>query len=45
MTSPLVTGCIDVGRVGTVDPWQDLALLWHALAEFGCALQLVVFRA
>lgn len=30
-----VTGCIDLGRVGIADPWQDLAILWHSLAEFG----------
>lgn len=30
-----VTGCIDLGRVGVADPWQDLAILWHSLAEFG----------
>ena len=40
-----VTGCIDVGRVGTADPWQDLALLWNTLAEFVCPLQQVVLRA
>ncbi|NJB98437.1 aminoglycoside phosphotransferase [Sphingomonas trueperi] len=30
-----VTGCIDLGRVGIADRWQDLAILWHSLAEFG----------
>lgn len=30
-----VTGCIDLGRVGIADPWQDLAILWHSLSEFG----------
>lgn len=30
-----VVGCIDLGRVGVADPWQDLAILWHSLAEFG----------
>lgn len=30
-----VTGCIDVGRLGLADPWQDLAILWNNLAEFG----------
>ena len=40
-----VTGCIDVARVGTADPWQVFTLLWHALADFGCALQQVVSRA
>jgi aminoglycoside 3'-phosphotransferase-1 len=32
-----VTGCIDLGRVGVADRWQDLAILWHSLAEFGAA--------
>ncbi|OAN58317.1 APH(3') family aminoglycoside O-phosphotransferase [Sphingomonas sp. TDK1] len=30
-----VTGCIDLGRVGLADPWQDLAILWNSLKEFG----------
>ncbi len=30
-----VTGCIDLGRVGVADRWQDLAILWNSLAEFG----------
>ena len=30
-----VTGCIDLGRVGIADPWQDLAILWNSLEEFG----------
>ncbi|WP_313537739.1 APH(3') family aminoglycoside O-phosphotransferase [Sphingomonas sp.] len=30
-----VVGCIDLGRVGIADRWQDLAILWHSLAEFG----------
>ncbi|RSV41184.1 aminoglycoside 3'-phosphotransferase [Sphingomonas sp. ABOLE] len=30
-----VTGCIDLGRVGIADRWQDLSILWHSLAEFG----------
>ncbi|MDO6415737.1 APH(3')-I family aminoglycoside O-phosphotransferase [Sphingomonas sp. BIUV-7] len=34
-----VTGCIDVGRVGLADPYQDLAILWHSLGEFGSGLQ------
>lgn len=29
-----VTGCIDVGRAGVADPYQDLALLWNNLREF-----------
>lgn len=30
-----VTGCIDLGRVGIADRWQDLAILWNSLTEFG----------
>lgn len=34
-----VTGCIDVGGAGAADPYQDLAAMWSALAEFGSDLQ------
>ena len=34
-----VTGCIDVGRAGIADRYQDLALLWTGLGEFGASLQ------
>ena len=27
-------GCIDVGRVGIADRYQDLAILWNCLGEF-----------
>lgn len=40
-----VTGCIDVGRAGVADPYQDLAILWHNLGEFGPDLQRVFWRA
>jgi aminoglycoside 3'-phosphotransferase-1 len=40
-----VTGCIDVGRVGAADPYQDLSVLWNNLAEFGGDLQRELFRA
>jgi aminoglycoside 3'-phosphotransferase-1 len=40
-----VTGCIDVGRAGVADPYQDLAILWHNLSEFGAKLQAELFRA
>lgn len=32
-------GCIDVGRAGIADRYQDLAIAWHCLKEFGPALQ------
>jgi aminoglycoside 3'-phosphotransferase-1 len=31
----VVTGCIDLGRVGIADRWQDIAILWNSLEEFG----------
>ncbi|WP_208278130.1 APH(3')-I family aminoglycoside O-phosphotransferase [Massilia oculi] len=34
-----VTGCIDAGRVGIADRYQDLAIAWNCLGEFGGALQ------
>lgn len=40
-----VTGCIDVGRAGAADPYQDLAILWHNLAEFGEAAQRALWPA
>lgn len=30
-----VVGCIDVGRVGVADRYQDLAIMWNCLGEFG----------
>lgn len=30
-----VTGCIDVGRAGVADPYQDIAILWQNLTELG----------
>lgn len=35
----VVTGCIDVGRAGTGNRYQDLAILWNCLGEFGSTLQ------
>jgi aminoglycoside 3'-phosphotransferase-1 len=40
-----VAGCVDVGRAGAADPYQDLAILWHNLGEFGGNLQMHLFRA
>jgi aminoglycoside 3'-phosphotransferase-1 len=34
-----VTGIIDAGRLGIADRYQDLAILWNNLAEFGAGLQ------
>jgi len=34
-----VVGCIDTGRVGIADRYQDLAILWNSLGEFGASLQ------
>lgn len=34
-----VIGCIDTGRVGIADRYQDLAILWNGLGEFGSDLQ------
>ena len=40
-----VTGCVDVGRAGVADPYQDLAILSQNLGEFGGDLQMQLFRA
>ena len=32
-------GCIDVGRAGIADRYQDIAILWNCLGEFDDALQ------
>ncbi len=34
-----VAGCIDAGRVGIADRYQDLAVAWNCLREFGASLQ------
>lgn len=39
-----VVGCIDVGRVGIADRYQDLAILWNCLGEFDPSLQERLFR-
>lgn len=37
-------GCIDVGRVGIADRYQDLAILWNCLGEFSPSLQKRLFH-
>ena len=34
-----VIGCIDAGRAGIGDRYQDLAIVWNCLGEFGDTLQ------
>lgn len=36
-----VTGVIDLGRVGVADPYQDLAILWNNLEEYGLGRRLL----
>lgn len=43
--SGAVTGCIDVGRAGVADRYQDLAILWNCLREFDPALAEAMFVA
>ena len=40
-----VTGCIDVGRLGQADRYQDLAILWQNLSEFGPEAQQAFLHA
>jgi aminoglycoside 3'-phosphotransferase-1 len=40
-----VTGCLDVGRLGVADPYQDLAILANCLGEFDETLVDELFRA
>ncbi|MGK5045243.1 APH(3')-I family aminoglycoside O-phosphotransferase [Janthinobacterium sp. GB4P2] len=39
MQEGAVVGCIDVGRAGVADCYQDLAIVWRALGELDAALQ------
>ena len=39
-----VVGCIDTGRVGIADRYQDLAIAWNSLGEFGPSLQTHFFE-
>ena len=34
-----VTGCIDVGRTGIADRYQDISIFWNSVGEFGPLLQ------
>lgn len=45
MVEDEVVGCIDVGRVGIADRYQDLAILWNCLGEFDSSLQERLFQA
>lgn len=40
-----IVACIDVGRAGLADRYQDLAILWNGLGEFGPAMQRRLFEA
>ncbi|MCU0248490.1 MAG: aminoglycoside 3'-phosphotransferase [Bryobacter sp.] len=39
-----VAGVIDAGRLGVADPYQDLAILWNNLGEFGAELQRALLK-
>lgn len=39
-----VTSCIDTGRAGLADKYQDLAILWDCLGEFSPVLQDRLFQ-
>lgn len=39
-----VVGCIDVGRCGLADRYQDIAILWNCLGEFSLDLQTTMLK-
>jgi aminoglycoside 3'-phosphotransferase I len=39
MQQGAIAGCVDVGRAGVADRYQDLAIAWRALGELDAALQ------
>lgn len=39
MVEGKVIGCIDTGRIGIADRYQDISILWNCLGEFGEELQ------
>jgi aminoglycoside 3'-phosphotransferase-1 len=41
----VVTGCIDLDRLGVADRYQDVAILWNSLDEFGPKFQRQFLRA
>lgn len=40
-----VSGCIDVGRLGVADPYQDIAIFWQNLDDHGAEAQATFLRA
>lgn len=44
MVDGAVVGCIDVGRTGIADRYQDLAILWNCLGKFDRSLQARLFQ-